>query len=355
MSPERDPLLDPAFQPPGLWQSLREGLLGQVRPVACAQIEVTSHCPGRCTYCPHTTDAHRWRSRHMEAATFARLWPLLRQCGRAHLQGWGEPLLHPRFLDFAAFARRAGCRISTTTCGLVMNENLACKLVDSGLDVIAFSLTGTSPASNASRQGVPFERVCSAIRTLQAVRRERMGVHLEVHLAYLMLASGMEAVRDLPELMDDLDVHAAVISTLDYVSTPELAAEAFTPREPEGAARIEEARALLLEAQRQIRAAGRECHFALPTATVQQGDCREEITRTLYVDADGLLSPCIYVNLPVTDPAGQPNPLRRVMGSARDDDPFVIWQGREFAAFRESLLRGEPDGACVQCVKRLER
>ena len=350
-----DPLADPAFRAPGLWQSLREGLLGGQRPVACAQIEVTSICPGRCTYCPHTTDASRWKSRHMEAATMARLWPLLRQTGRAHLQGWGEPLLHPRFLDFAAFARKAGCRISTTTCGLVMNDELAVSLVDSGLDVIAFSLAGTSEASNASREGVPFSRVLAAINQLQTVRKARMGVHLEVHLAYLMLASNMEAVRHLPELMADLDVHAAIISTLDYISTPELAAEAFNPTTPAGAEQLEAARALLTEAQTRARAAGRELHFALPAASVQHGDCREAVTRTLYVDAEGQLSPCIYVNLPVTDLADTPNPLRRVFGSALTADPFATWQGPDFTAFRQALLAGTPDTPCQTCVKRMER
>lgn len=59
-----------------------------------------------------------------------------------------------------------------------------------------------------------------------------MGVHLELHFAYLMLASQMEAVEGLPDLMDELDVHAAVISTLDYIAAPGLEAEAFPRTKP---------------------------------------------------------------------------------------------------------------------------
>lgn len=87
-----DPLRSPAFRV-GFWKELGESLLGAPRELDCAQIEVSSACPGRCLYCPHTTDRERWKSRHMQAETFARLWPLLRQSRRAHLQGWGEPLL----------------------------------------------------------------------------------------------------------------------------------------------------------------------------------------------------------------------------------------------------------------------
>ncbi len=99
-----------------------------------------------------------WQSRLVEDQTFAALWPLMRQCVRVHLQGWGEPFLHPRFLDFVRVALRAGCAVSTT-CGLRMDEALAEAIVDSGMDVVAFSLAGTDEASNASRRGIPFARV----------------------------------------------------------------------------------------------------------------------------------------------------------------------------------------------------
>ena len=159
-----DPLRNPRFQEPSVWQLFRESLFGKPRLLDCIQVEVTSVCPGRCVYCPHTTQAGYWRSRHMEAATFARLWPLMQESGRVHLQGWGEPFLHPRFMDFAALARKAGCRVSTTTCGLRMDETLAGQIVGSGIDIVAFSLVGTDEASNAPRAGVPFSRVREAVR-----------------------------------------------------------------------------------------------------------------------------------------------------------------------------------------------
>ena len=57
-----------------------------------------------------------------------------------------------------------------------------------------------------------------------------------------MLASQMEAVEGLPDLMDELDVHAAVISTLDYIAAPGLEAEAFSPHE---AGKLDAARNIL--------------------------------------------------------------------------------------------------------------
>lgn len=346
-----DPLLHPDFREPGVWESLREALLGRPRPFLCIQAEVTSACPGRCVYCPHTTRADVWRSRHMRAETLAALWPLFRQAGRVHLQGWGEPLLHPRFMDYARFALRAGCRVSTTTCGLRMDEKLALELVDSGIDVIAFSLAGTDEASNASRAGVPFARTIEAVRLLQAVRRERGAAHLEIHFAYLLLASQMEAALRLPELMQDLGVHAAVISTLDYIAAPGLEAEAFSPL-PEEREKVEAARRILREVKKRAAACELEVHYALPGAAPAEspGGCREEAARTLYVDADGNLSPCVYANPPIAGP----DPARRVFGNAEREGPLAAWRGEEWTAFRAALASPRPDTLCRLCPKRFE-
>ena len=241
--PENDLLQNPAFRAPGLGERLRELFLGEKRPLDCVQVEVTSCCAGRCVYCPHTTQTGSWRSRHMPDEVFAALWPLLRRSGRAHLQGWGEPLLHPRFFDFAALARKAGCRVSSTSCGLHMDADLAARLVESGMDMLAFSLVGTDAASNAARAGVSFERVCEAIRMVRAAQRGRSGRAVsgenfpEVHLAYLMLADRIEAAAGLPRLMEELDVRMAVVSTLDYIAAPSQAVLAFAPEETDKIAR----------------------------------------------------------------------------------------------------------------------
>ncbi len=255
-----DPLSPKSLPGPGLRQWLREAFTGRPTPLLCMQVEVSSVCACRCTYCPHTTKKDVWQSRLMSAETFAALWPLMRQCGRVHLQGWGEPFLHPRFMDFVGVARRAGCAVSTTTCGQHMDESLAAAIVDSGMDVVAFSLAGTDEASNASRQGMPFSRVCEAVRCLQDVRHKKQGVHLEVHLAYLLLPSQLEAVKRLPELMEELDVHCAVVSTMDYIASPELAAEAYSPEEAD---KVAAAAAVLAPVAARVRQSGRELWYAL--------------------------------------------------------------------------------------------
>jgi len=342
-----DPLKNPAHKEPGFLESLSEFLLGRRRPIDCVQVEVSSACTARCAYCPQSADAGSWQARNMEASTFAALWPLLRHSARVHLQGWGEPLLHPRFFDFAAFARKAGCAVSSTSCGLYMHEDMAHRIVKSGMDVLAFSLAGTDEASNAIRRGAPFAKVCENIRLMAAVRKKTRAVHLNLHCAYILLADRMEAVSALPNLASELGLHAAVVSTLDYIAAPGQESLAIAPHEADKIAR---ARELLEKAAAQAAKLGLGFHYALPCPEPRR-TCREHIEHSLYVDAEGALSPCIYVNLPAKDA----NAHRRIFGNANETDALACWRGERFAAFREALEAGRPETPCMHCAKRFEK
>jgi MoaA/NifB/PqqE/SkfB family radical SAM enzyme len=345
-----DPLDNPAFKTPGVMESLAESLsgvfLGRQRPLACVLVEVRSVCTARWGYCPQRADAGRWKARHMDAETFAALWPLLRRSARVHLQGWGEPFLHPRFFDFTAFARKAGCAVSSTSCGLHMDADVARRVVDSGLDVLAFSLAGTDEPSNAIRRGAPFATVCERIRLMAGVRKQAAAAQLSLHCAYILLADRMEAVTALPDLASELGLQAAVVSTLDYIAAPGQEGLAFAPHEADTIAR---ARELLEKASARAATLGLGFHYALPCPE-PCGTCREHVERSLYVDAGGALSPCIYVNVPTQDDDAR----RRVFGNANETDAFACWRGERFAAFRKALETGRPEAPCRNCAKRFE-
>lgn len=346
MAQPADPLSNPAFRPPGLLERLRETFMGDARPIDCVQIETTSVCGAACIYCPHTTSAS-WKSRHMSAEIFASLWPLLRKAGRAHLQGWGEPLLNPDFFRFQELASRAGCQTSTTSCGMIMNDEIAEKLADSGMDLIAFSLAGTDENSNSVRRRAPFAKVCESIRILRgAIDARKKQPALEIHLAYIMLADRMEAIAGLPELMDRLNVELAVISTLDYLALPDHRDLAFHPQDKD---KIAKARAILEAVSRDAEKSGRIIHYSLPGEKPIEAGCRENIGKSLYVDADGRISPCIYLNVP------DEHAERKVFGDSLEKSALEVWKQDDFRDFRKSLLASKPDKVCLKCPKRFER
>ena len=349
--------MNPLRQRPGIFATICDALRDSLRerPLDCVQVEVTSHCSGRCTYCPHTTMSDVWNTAHMDEAVFAALRPLLRQCKRAHLQGWGEPMLHPRFLDMVAFARSAGCAVSSTTCGLHMDEERAARIVASGMDVLAFSLVGTDTHSNNARAGIPFDNTCRAITCLREEQRRTGATLPDIHLAYLLLPDRMDAVKTLPEVMERLDVPVAVVSTLDFLAHPDHAALAFAPDEQD---KISRARALLEDVRQRAEDAGRTVVFALPSPheIPVEGGCREQVASTLFVGVDGGIAPCVYRHLPLDPDSGpQASPNGDLcFGRLPDANPLDIWNSAPYSAFRHALTDGQPDSICARCPKRHE-
>ncbi len=85
--------------------------------------------------------------------------------------------------------------------------------------------------------------------------------------------------------------------------------------------------------------------FALPgaKAAAHAGGCRENVTRSLYIDAEGMVSPCVYLNVP----DNIENSNRRIFGSVLETNILEIWQNEDFLAFREALAKNTPDSACL--------
>lgn len=126
---------------------------------------------------------------------------------------------------------------------------------------MAFSLGGSDAAGNAQCRGVDFDQVCQGISTLRVLRESCKGKSPEIHRAYLLLASKVEAVAGLPALMQRLGVDSAVISTLDYLAVPGLPGEMFSLGDGE---KIEQAAMTLREAAAAAERLGLSVHYEFP-------------------------------------------------------------------------------------------
>jgi MoaA/NifB/PqqE/SkfB family radical SAM enzyme len=336
------------------------------------QVEVTTHCPAACVYCPRTVYRRLWRPRHMSLETFRLLSASLARCGMVYLQGWGEPLVHPELFEMVRLAKAAGCRVGMTTSGMPADEQTCLRLVREGVDLVAFSLAGTDERNDTIRRGTHFRQVVEGVRTLERSRRLLGSARPAVHLAYLSLRSRWQELRALPALMKDLGVERAVVSTLDFVAAPGLAAEAVLPATEEF---YRAARARLEEVARAGRRLGLSIRYWLASPQEEESEertrgpaaglpwlfarspaCTENIQRSAFVGADGSVSPCVYVAVPASGAthvvAGAERPYARISFGNVHETPFeVIWRSRDYAAFRGAHRRGELPEGCRDCPR----
>lgn len=319
------------------------------------QIAVTSYCNASCAYCPHTVYRRHWQSQHLSPATFQLLLPDLKKVNLVYLQGWGEPFLNPDFFTFVSQAKQAGCRVGTTTNGTLLTEATIARIVESGLNILAFSLAGIGESHDNWRQGTSYRQVLEAIRSLQEYKRRLGKNYPRVHIAYMLLRSRLPDLARLPEALQDLGIGQVVISTLDLVPAPELKNESLAL-----AAQTEKAE--IAKRLKELAVAGARANLTIYYPDVSLSDprqqCPENVLRAAVVSPAGDVSPCVYTNLPIVAGdyyvKGKPYGFKPLLyGNLHNLSFQEIWRQADYRSFRNAWQEGVPAGPCRSCLKLL--
>jgi MoaA/NifB/PqqE/SkfB family radical SAM enzyme len=288
---------------------------------------------------------------------YERLSESFPRTGLIHLQGWGEPLLHPQFFEMVRLARERGCHVSTTTNGIAVGDGMADRLVSDGLCVVGFSLAGTDASQDRIREGAPLDSVLQAIKRLHDAKT-RQGASLPgIHVAYLWLRSEQEAIMRLPALLEGTGVSQAVVSTLDYVPQPGLEHEVIQARDADEEAFL---KGIATAVVKEGRKRGIGIVFNLVGTHAAPGVCTENVTAAAVVSCRGHVTPCVFKNLPLRAPAPTDPQLRGsgkglVFGDLHEQSLVDIWHGSAYRAFRKAHTRGKPPEECVHCPKLFSR
>lgn len=256
------------------------------------QIEVTTHCQLRCVFCPHTILVKEWNRAHLSWEAFSSLLPFVRHTKLIHLQGWGEPLLHPRLWDMAAAIKEKRGRVSVTTNAVLLDEAAAREIRRIGIDMVAVSLAGARAETNDSlRVGSHFDRICANISCLCGLKP-----HPQVHLVMQMMKPNMEELPGLVTLAAELGVDEVIAPNLDYAPTDELdALKAFDRSiDPHFTGLTDEAK------QR-----GKELGIRVHTYPLSPRNdilmCDAHPAHNVWISVSGEVAPCPYLALPCCD------------------------------------------------------
>ncbi len=312
------------------------------------QVEVTTACNAACIYCPRTIYEDSWQDRHLPLEMFKKLEPAFARTRYVHLQGWGEPFLHPDFFEMVAVAKTSGCRVGTTTNGMILNAERTDRLIESGVDVIAFSLAGTGENNDLIRKGTNLKRILESIRRIQRQKKEIGSSTPDIHIAYMLFRSSLDDLERLPSLLEGLGVGQVVVSTLDFVPSEDLEKEAFVPSSKE------EYEGLC------ARLDALHFRYHIPYLGVKRRVCTENVQRAVCVSSDGAVTPCVYVNLQISREtciqSGKRVPYRRmVFGNINEAPVSALWREKDYFSFRRSFDKRDPPSFCKGCSKLLGR
>jgi MoaA/NifB/PqqE/SkfB family radical SAM enzyme len=316
------------------------------------QIEVTSRCNASCTYCPRTVYRSHWINEDISLAIFERLLPVFTKTKMVHLQGWGEPFLHKDFFEMVARAKKTGTKVSTTTNGMLLDREKIIRCVESGMDHIAFSLTGIDEKNDRVRKATECAKVLQAISDLDIEKKALRVETPEVNVAYLLFRSHLPDIDRIVPMLKGRGIRNVIISTLDFIPSRDFQEECLSPQNER---EYEKLKSILDRLAREGERAGLQVHYCLAPPGTSNRMCMENAERALFVSADGNVSPCVFTNIPASGAChmmegGEHAYQQLRFGAVADVSLPAIWLSPPYKAFRDSFAE-KPHPICRTCPK----
>lgn len=319
------------------------------------QIEPVGQCNLRCRMCPialRPESAPGQPPALMDVALFERLIDQFGALEELHLQGLGEPLMHPRFFDMVAYAARRGIRVSTNTNMTLMTERRAAECVASGLHTLHASLDGAHAGTfEAIRLRASFSKVLRNLRRLVCARQAARSALPHLKLVAVLMRSNLAELTDLVRLAANEGFESLSVQQLCHDFS-----EASLPHQYRPMRAFIDSASLRAEdhaaTQRQFDAAQVEAQrlgiaLRLPRLTPRRHAAdvpgRQRCDwpwRGAYISYDGRAMPCCMVA----------TPDRINFGSMAAQGVEEVWNGAAYTAFRDRLSSTSPPSVCSGCA-----
>lgn len=139
-------------------------------------IELTNLCNFRCLMCPTGNHSQKRPQGLMPEEVFYKILDEIRgrQLGLRFIR-WGEPLMHPKVIEFLSAAKADGHLVHLNTNGSYLNEEMADRLLDMPIDSLKFSVQGVDRESYREMRNVDF---FDSLLTTAKMLHDRRGARL---------------------------------------------------------------------------------------------------------------------------------------------------------------------------------
>jgi radical SAM protein with 4Fe4S-binding SPASM domain len=280
---------------------------------------------------------------------YAQIVDDLPELAELHLQGLGEPLLHPRFFDMVEYAAQRGVRVSVNTNLTVLTPRNAERLATCGLSDVYVSVDGATAATyERIRVDARFDRLQRNVRRLVDAARRHGRPRIEI--TAVAMRDNLDELAALVELTAGWGIaslhvqhlcHAFGESTLPQQYAPMrafVADQTLVAYDPPRVARAFDA------ARRAAASAGISLRLppitpiVHPSGTPGRKRC-DWPWRGPYVSYDGTAMPCCMVA----------TPDRAALGDLLKHGVAAIWNGAAYEEFRRRLDSDDPPEICRSC------
>lgn len=178
-------------------------------------IEPTNTCNLKCPECPTGTNGLSRPAGNIDVDLFQKIIKETRKNAFfLNLYFQGEPFLNKNLTSFIEMAKENRFFTSCATNAHYINEEIAKRIVSSGLDHLVISFDGaTQEVYEKYRIGGDFEKVISAIRLLVKEKEQQQKKYPLILLQFLILKHNEHQIREVKELAKKLGADRLVFKT----------------------------------------------------------------------------------------------------------------------------------------------
>jgi len=304
------------------------------------QIELTTRCPLRCKMCIRT-ESPDWQYQDMPLEDFKKLIPYLKEVETVVLEGWGESLLHKDLSQCIRLAKKEGPQVGFVTSGMGLTKDRISELIQSGLDFVGFSISGTTAEiHDAIRVNSHLPEILHAIGLFHE-EKKRLGLSRpKMHLVFLMVKDNIQEVPSVPLFAQEAGIQEVVLTNICHcINVWQEKKRVFVWESGEN-----ENEKIVRQAE--VNARKLDVRLKRPSlSAIDIPVCEENPLGNLYISAEGEVSPCVYLYPPL------PSPFKRIFGGREFrverltfGNVFVdsfsgIWNNRDYQHFRNCFVK----------------
>src|SRR5947208_3651910 len=132
-----------------------------------------------------------------------------------HLQGLGEPMMHPRFFDMVEYAVKKGIKVTTNSNLTLVNNRRAERCVTSGLHHLHISLDGaTAETYERIRVRAHFEKIVANLERLLAARKYFNSEYPHTTLVMVIMRQNLHELPDIVRFAHRLSLKSIFVQHL---------------------------------------------------------------------------------------------------------------------------------------------
>lgn len=158
--------------------------------------ELTNACNLNCVMCGRNSS--EFKPTLFDMNTFLQFEPLMDEIEEVTLMGWGEPTVHPEFINMLKVIDSHSARKYFCTNGMNLKK-IKNAIFDYHVDVFAVSLDGANYETNARiRRGSDLNFICNELKDIVKIKKERGLKYPWINFVFCAMKSN---IRELPDLV----------------------------------------------------------------------------------------------------------------------------------------------------------